>query len=748
MSYSSKVLYTGDGVTDTYNVPFPFISRSHVSVFVNDVLQLVPMNFSWTGSATIQFSSAPGLDDAIEIKRNTSPTSTLVDFVDGSVLRESDLDTAYLHNFYLGQEYADSFNDLIQQTLVRFATAQGIEETEPDQIILDLVADMVGSAAASNLQARISDIDANAEAIITLGEGLQAQVNTLAEGVAAAVFVQPDEPVPGVGGVPNPIPEGARWYDTDDSNAPYIYQSSAWVPISDPRIGVAAADIDYLQVQTDNTNAALLDEMYVRATETTALSQRLNILGATNADGSAFILDLDKVQVGATESLSQRFSQITADWQGADSTLSTQITDEASARASADGAIASTIALIGAENGAQTAFILDSNTVKIDSDAGQTFAQKITALEAADSANSASITTIQTVSLPGIETDVDGLQTDVGTLEAKYGVSLNVNGYVTGFVQNNNGTSGSFVILANKFAVVDPSGDPGETEYVPFEISGGKINMRSDVKIDGNLMVTGTINGSALVNGTIGSTQIGPNAITTTQLNANAVTAVKISANAVTADKINVTNLAAVNADMGNITAGTITLNTSGYIKGGQTTYHSGTGFFLGYSGGAYRFSLGDQTDFITWDGTELKVRGNLSLGSYTWNTTDSILEALTERSHNTLVFTEKKKFKINKPGTLRVVYQTRIGSTSGGVVQSGQVRIKLDGVVKDTNTVATSGYITQSYVITTTETSDYITIELRAAERNTTEPVITATYIKDVKLQGVIDLGEQVITD
>lgn len=61
-------------------------------------------------------------------------------------------------------------------------------------------------------------------------------------------------------------------------------------------------------------------------------------------------------------------------------------------------------------------------------------------------------------------------------------------------------------------------------------------------------------------------------------------------------------NLSAPSGTLGNI-------SISGYILGGQTAYNTGTGFFLGYSGGVYKFSIGVPTgDYLTWDGTNLKV--------------------------------------------------------------------------------------------------------------------------------------------
>lgn len=62
------------------------------------------------------------------------------------------------------------------------------------------------------------------------------------------------------------------------------------------------------------------------------------------------------------------------------------------------------------------------------------------------------------------------------------------------------------------------------------------------------------------------------------------------------------------------ITGGGITLSGGGSIKGGQTGYNSGTGFFLGYSGAAYKFSVGNSSgDRITFDGSTFNFVGALT---------------------------------------------------------------------------------------------------------------------------------------
>jgi hypothetical protein len=87
--------------------------------------------------------------------------------------------------------------------------------------------------------------------------------------------------------------------------------------------------------------------------------------------------------------------------------------------------------------------------------------------------------------------------------------------------------------------------------------------------------------------------------------------AAQINASSILAAQISVSSLSAVSANLGTITTGTITMDTAGYIRGGQTDFNTGTGFFLGYSGAAYKFSVGSPTGArVTWDGSALNIVG------------------------------------------------------------------------------------------------------------------------------------------
>jgi hypothetical protein len=134
-----------------------------------------------------------------------------------------------------------------------------------------------------------------------------------------------------------------------------------------------------------------------------------------------------------------------------------------------------------------------------------------TARSNADGALSTSISTVST-NVGNLTSTVSTLSSSVDGVRARYGVSLDVNGYVTGFIQNNNGTSGSFDILADRFRVTVP----GQTPRTVFDVTAQGISLNSNVIINGNLVVTGTINSAqiaanAVTSGSSGYTDAGIN---------------------------------------------------------------------------------------------------------------------------------------------------------------------------------------------------------------------------------------------
>jgi len=57
-----------------------------------------------------------------------------------------------------------------------------------------------------------------------------------------------------------------------------------------------------------------------------------------------------------------------------------------------------------------------------------------------------------------------------------------------------------------------------------------------------------------------------------------------------------------------------LNVGTAGHIRGGQTVYNTGIGFFLGYSTNAYKFSIGNSAgNYLTWNGSILGIKGAIT---------------------------------------------------------------------------------------------------------------------------------------
>ena len=103
MSFNARVSYTADGNTSTFAITFSFIDSTHVKVFLDGV---ATTNFTVSGSNVVM-NSNPANATVVMIKRETPTNARLVDFQDGSVLTESDLDKSADQNFFIAQEIND-----------------------------------------------------------------------------------------------------------------------------------------------------------------------------------------------------------------------------------------------------------------------------------------------------------------------------------------------------------------------------------------------------------------------------------------------------------------------------------------------------------------------------------------------------------------------------------------------------------------------------------------------------------------
>jgi len=110
---TTYVDYTANASQTDFAFNFDYLEDEHVIVEIN-------------GSATTDFTivtspakkvvlnSGATAGDVVRVRRKSQPDTNLVDFVNGSVLTESELDRAYLHNRYLNEEIAELNDSSLQ----------------------------------------------------------------------------------------------------------------------------------------------------------------------------------------------------------------------------------------------------------------------------------------------------------------------------------------------------------------------------------------------------------------------------------------------------------------------------------------------------------------------------------------------------------------------------------------------------------------------------------------------------------
>ncbi len=104
-----------DNANGTYAISFDYLSEADVEVRVANDLKTQTTHYTFPTKSTIQFTSGnfPTAGSIIEIKRNTDITTPKVDFEDGSVLTESDLDNNSKHILFGMQETKEDVEGLV-----------------------------------------------------------------------------------------------------------------------------------------------------------------------------------------------------------------------------------------------------------------------------------------------------------------------------------------------------------------------------------------------------------------------------------------------------------------------------------------------------------------------------------------------------------------------------------------------------------------------------------------------------------
>lgn len=97
----TEVTYTSDGNNLKYAIPFEYLARSHVHLYLNGT---ETTNFVWIDTYRIELTTAPATGTAVTIKRITPYDDTYITWQDGSIILADDLNAANMQNLFITQE--------------------------------------------------------------------------------------------------------------------------------------------------------------------------------------------------------------------------------------------------------------------------------------------------------------------------------------------------------------------------------------------------------------------------------------------------------------------------------------------------------------------------------------------------------------------------------------------------------------------------------------------------------------------
>lgn len=492
---TARVAYAGNGSTTAFTIPWPFLSAADLRVIKRassgvETVFTIGADYTVTGAGsanggTLTLASAPVAGETITILR------------DPVIVQSTD----YLPNDPFPAESHERALDLLTMAAQRL-------DDRLDRALVLAESDTPGAGAFQGGGNRITNLapgTLSSDAVTLLQ--VQSLISSSGGGGGGTSggggsVVVPDSEIDRIIALTVSDPSLTSLFDPLNASvgnlASQILGLNASVGSINTSVGTITVTLVDLQSQIDalsvisgdanNIITLLATETTNRIAGDTAIVAVLDKMGAADGDNVSFLLNLDTVKVGPTETLSARLSSITSQF----GTVNANVTAEATARAASDTAIAQTIAKLGALNGAGTAFVFDLNTAYVGASEslGQRLSGIATSINAnaaailseqstranADSALSSTLTTLQTT-VNGHTTTISSQATTINGIQAKYSVKVDNNGYVSGFglisTANNGTVTSTFNILADAFKVYN-----GTTAVAPFEVVGGVVYIK------------------------------------------------------------------------------------------------------------------------------------------------------------------------------------------------------------------------------------------------------------------------------
>lgn len=163
--------FPGNGSTVSWDLNFSggFIRREHVKAYTESLDgSIVERTIIWDSDTSVRVEPAVPAGQTLVIYRDTPKGDPLVDFSDGSIINEANLDLLAKQSVFVAAEMVDRFSDVASQSGV--ASAQAVEALAiATEALTASSAALTASGAASEIA---SDVAAQFEALLATVQDL------------------------------------------------------------------------------------------------------------------------------------------------------------------------------------------------------------------------------------------------------------------------------------------------------------------------------------------------------------------------------------------------------------------------------------------------------------------------------------------------------------------------------------------------------------------------------------------------
>ena len=303
---------------------------------------------------------------------------------------------------------------------------------------------------------------------------------------------------------PTPRAINDIWFDTSRNNRQFRWNGTAWVEITDTRVAANATAITNLTTRvtaaegintSQSTSITTLEntvnnastgvaatasavgtltsrvsdaegDISTNSSAITALKNTVNN-ATTGVAATANALESLTTRVASTETTNTSQGSAITSLQNTVNNATTGVTATANAVSALTTRVTNTENANSSQGSAITSLqnTVNNSTTGVTATASAVSAltTRVSSIEGVNSSQASSISSISTT-VNGHTSTISSQQTSLNGVLAKAGIALDVNGYVTGWQLNNNGSSGSMTILASRFTIVSP-GSGQRTEF-------------------------------------------------------------------------------------------------------------------------------------------------------------------------------------------------------------------------------------------------------------------------------------------